>query len=917
MDSATRARLLALVGIEARAYQSQSTGAGAGSEVPDEDTEALIAALGEFIGDDERSFNEALHPRNPKGSVGGGRFRSITDRIVAALSDWKHGNGPDDPLKDFNREQLLKAAKAHGHTFRRGASIEEIKAQILDDVRNDTKAEKAARPNLPGAPADHRRFTIQLGGKPAETGDAVLDNLRNDRLVADTYRRRVGGHTGIGKPLPLADLKKSLSGGTSMTPAQQRAALERLRGEPGVSISGGMIRIDHGVLERLEAREQDYFFGRRPAAKAETKGESVDVGIFGNPATGRLSLYRESDTGQRQGRAIKSFADMAALESWARQSGHTELADYAKAEHARTGGAPGHERVGVSVTPEQVAALKGGAPKPGTAESVAKNLEALAPAGGTPKYSGFDAADLADEIYQKQYTKQQILDRVSGLNAAELKKLATATGVQLPKDFEKTEAGPVIATPRKLTPDQLREHIASSIARDRHLLANDAPSAPPRPKAQKLTLASASDVLASLETDLRKSRTPEARKSAESIATWRERLSNGEIKPEMLDGLLQRLLFQARPDSGFQSMPGVSSQRGDRATADRIRTALLDLRGDKTPSVPAKAAKKAAPAPRVEPAGTVRAEGYVRFADVEVRVVADGKGGYVLQRRPRGADEWQDDPSGYVGNTPKDVTSRHPRAGWTTVRAPAKSAAPGKAAPDVNAIKDAYKAHARHEGDLVRIADLRKNMGGTKAEQDAALLKLAHTPGSGFHVLPNENQKTLTANDRSGALMVGGQAHHLVQFDAGSLGKADTEADPLAGLEGLTTVQKRAALRKRGLSKAEIDALAPLEKRPRKAARMLDLLGITRALGHDITPGHDQLHHYWTIGVGRHRWANSPTPWRTLLANLVEEVHDVPLETLKRWASRWFFEVKGYYAGSDLNRVAHGKPPRGHRVGPG
>jgi hypothetical protein len=93
---------------------------------------------------------------------------------------------------------------------------------------------------------------------------------------------------------------------------------------------------------------------------------------------------------------------------------------------------------------------------------------------------------------------------------------------------------------------------------------------------------------------------------------------------------------------------------------------------------------------------------------------------------------------------------------------------------------------------------------------------------------------------------------------------------------------------------------------------------IDRAAGHDVTPGHDELHHYWTVGPGRHEWVNSPTPWRTLLALLVAHVKPPkPLEVLKKWASRWFIEVKDYAAGSDENRVAHGHPPRGHRVGPG
>lgn len=83
-----------------------------------------------------------------------------------------------------------------------------------------------------------------------------------------------------------------------------------------------------------------------------------------------------------------------------------------------------------------------------------------------------------------------------------------------------------------------------------------------------------------------------------------------------------------------------------------------------------------------------------------------------------------------------------------------------------------------------------------------------------------------------------------------------------------------------------------------------------RAAGADITPGHDQLHHYWTVGKGRKLW----NTWRQLVAHLAKHVG---LRKAKIFASRWFIETHGYAAGSDKNRVAHGKPPRGHRVGPG
>jgi hypothetical protein len=96
-----------------------------------------------------------------------------------------------------------------------------------------------------------------------------------------------------------------------------------------------------------------------------------------------------------------------------------------------------------------------------------------------------------------------------------------------------------------------------------------------------------------------------------------------------------------------------------------------------------------------------------------------------------------------------------------------------------------------------------------------------------------------------------------------------------------------------------------------------DVEPVMAAAGHDTTMGHDELHHYWVAGPGLARWAGSPTPWTTLLANLVEEVKDKPLLVLKKWASAWFIEHFHYAAGSDLNRVNHGKPPRGDVVGPG
>lgn len=94
------------------------------------------------------------------------------------------------------------------------------------------------------------------------------------------------------------------------------------------------------------------------------------------------------------------------------------------------------------------------------------------------------------------------------------------------------------------------------------------------------------------------------------------------------------------------------------------------------------------------------------------------------------------------------------------------------------------------------------------------------------------------------------------------------------------------------------------------------LLGepVAAALGHDTTPGHDELHHYWVHGAGAAQWVEAETPWTTLVALLTKHVGP---EKARIYASRWFIERFGFAAGSDKNRVAHGHPPRGHLVGPG
>src|SRR6185369_1729369 len=189
----------------------------------------------------------------------------------------------------------------------------------------------------PGVGKDHRRFTIQLGGK---VDPAAVHEVEVENKIRTAYRdlaRNPRDH------VTLADLRERTSG---VDRAEFDATLKRLAGGQLSTVHLAPEEDRRRLTPRL--REASVHFGGedmhsvafedaspRPAPKPS--GTATDVGIFGNPSTGKLSLYRESDTGKRSGRAIKSFDDMGALESWARDNGHTELADYAKAEQAKTG----------------------------------------------------------------------------------------------------------------------------------------------------------------------------------------------------------------------------------------------------------------------------------------------------------------------------------------------------------------------------------------------------------------------------------------------------------------------------------------------------------------------------------------------------------------------------------------------------
>lgn len=121
----------------------------------DEDSATLLQALNEMDGSlDEgqrAAFDPSKHLRNPKGSAGGGRFRSNVDKVKDAIAAHKAGTGKGHPLDGFDREQLRKVAKARGIELKRGEDRDSIAAKLLAHLGSDAepkKAESKPAPNI-------------------------------------------------------------------------------------------------------------------------------------------------------------------------------------------------------------------------------------------------------------------------------------------------------------------------------------------------------------------------------------------------------------------------------------------------------------------------------------------------------------------------------------------------------------------------------------------------------------------------------------------------------------------------------------------------------------------------------------------------------------------------------------------------
>lgn len=129
----------------------------------DHDTIALIHAMAEVEARHSvQRWDESKHVRNPKGP-GGGRFRSMVNRLVDAIEKHNEGTGEGHPFDGFSREQLRRVARARGIELKRGESRESIADKLLHGEGSPFHGKTKDR--TPAPPVDPYEESVRLAAR--------------------------------------------------------------------------------------------------------------------------------------------------------------------------------------------------------------------------------------------------------------------------------------------------------------------------------------------------------------------------------------------------------------------------------------------------------------------------------------------------------------------------------------------------------------------------------------------------------------------------------------------------------------------------------------------------------------------------------------------------------------------------------
>jgi hypothetical protein len=159
--------------------------------------DALIVALGELDGYVEAAFDPAKHARNPKGSPGGGKFRSMVDRLKEAIT--QH-DGKGHPFDGFDREQLRRVAKARGIELKRGEDRDSIAKKLVGHLATanvpKNEGNKAAPKAVPKADVPKAGGKLEDSIKSGEKSSKILSASGTGTVRLVTFKN---GSRGIKK----------------------------------------------------------------------------------------------------------------------------------------------------------------------------------------------------------------------------------------------------------------------------------------------------------------------------------------------------------------------------------------------------------------------------------------------------------------------------------------------------------------------------------------------------------------------------------------------------------------------------------------------------------------------------------------------------------------------------------------------
>ncbi|OAA24540.1 hypothetical protein UG55_102962 [Frankia sp. EI5c] len=146
------------------------------------------------------------------------------------------------------------------------------------------------------------------------------------------------------------------------------------------------------------------------------------------------------------------------------------------------------------------------------------------------------------------------------------------------------------------------------------------------------------------------------------------------------------------------------------------------------------------------------AEGVARFLERERRTIGDVLGAYT------GTPDKPDATAPEAETTAPTEAAETAEAETT---APVQAAGNGSPGDLETAIRAAYASLTTAAPDWVRLADVRPLLGSVDRRQvDRALRQLARRPD--VRVVPDEDQKSLTAADRAAAVRIGEHDNHLL-----------------------------------------------------------------------------------------------------------------------------------------------------------